>query len=37
MSSLNKANFKCPAPISNNKNNTITDFEGKKNDDCFFS
>ncbi len=30
MSSLNKANFKCPAPISNNKNNTITDFEGKK-------
>tara|TARA_B100001564_G_scaffold352651_1_gene360384 strand:+ start:946 stop:1914 length:969 start_codon:yes stop_codon:yes gene_type:complete len=30
MSSLNKANFKCPAPISNNENNTITDFEGKK-------
>ncbi len=30
MSSLNKANFKCPAPITNNKNNTITDFEGKK-------
>ena len=30
MSSLNRANFKCPAPISNNKNNTITDFEGKK-------
>ena len=30
MSSLNKANFKCPAPISNNKNKTITDFEGKK-------
>ena len=30
MSSLNKANFKCPAPICNNKNNTITDFEGKK-------
>ena len=30
MSSLNKANFKCPAPISNNKNKNITDFEGKK-------
>ena len=30
MSALNKANFKCPAPISNNKNNTITDFNGKK-------
>ena len=30
MSSLNKANFKCPAPILNNKNNTITDFDGKK-------
>ena len=30
MSSLNKANFKCPAPIFNNQNNTITDFEGKK-------
>ena len=30
MSSLNKANFKCPAPVSNNKNKTITDFEGKK-------
>ena len=30
MSSLNKASFKCPAPVSNNKNNTITDFEGKK-------
>ncbi len=30
MSSLNKANFKCPAPISNNENKTITDFEGKK-------
>ena len=29
MSSLNKENFKCPAPISNNKNNTITDCEGK--------
>ncbi len=30
MSSLNKANFKCPTPIINNKKNTITDFEGKK-------
>ena len=30
MSSLNKANFKCPAPISNNDNKTITNFEGKK-------
>ena len=30
MSSLNKANFKCPAPISNNNNGTITNFEGKK-------
>ena len=30
MSSLNKANFKCPAPISNNNNETITNFEGKK-------
>ncbi len=30
MYSLNKANFKCPAPISNNKNKNITDFEGKK-------
>ena len=30
MSSLNKANFKCPAPILNNNNNTITDFNGKK-------
>tara|TARA_A100001011_G_scaffold19593_1_gene19956 strand:+ start:936 stop:1904 length:969 start_codon:yes stop_codon:yes gene_type:complete len=30
MSSLNKANFKCPAPVFNNKNNTITDFDGKK-------
>ena len=30
MSSLNKANFKCPAPISNNKNKTISDFDGKK-------
>ena len=30
MSSLNKANFKCPAPILNKKNETITDFDGKK-------
>ena len=30
MSSLNKANFKCPAPILNNKNNTVTDFGVKK-------
>ncbi len=30
MSSLNKANFKCPAPILNNKNKTISDFDGKK-------
>ena len=30
MSSLNNASFKCPAPISNNNNETITNFEGKK-------
>ena len=30
MSSLNKASFKCPAPISNNKNETVTNFGGKK-------
>ena len=30
MSSLYKANFKCPAPIKNKQNKTITDFEGKK-------
>ena len=30
MSALNKSNFKCPAPIINKKNKTITDFEGKK-------
>ena len=30
MSSLNKENFKCPAPITNNDNNTITDFNQKK-------
>ena len=30
MSSLYKANFKCPAQIINKQNKTITDFEGKK-------
>jgi homoserine kinase type II len=30
MSYLNKANFKCPAPILNNTNSTITNFDGKK-------
>ena len=30
MSSLNKANFKCPAPVINNNNSTITNFNGKK-------
>ena len=30
MSSLNNLNFKCPAPIINKQNKTITDFEGKK-------
>ena len=30
MSSLNKANFKCPAPVFNNNNSTITNFNGKK-------
>ena len=30
MSFLNKANFKCPSPILNIKNKTITDFNGKK-------
>jgi len=30
MSSLNNANFKCPAPILNNNNSTITNFDGKK-------
>ena len=30
MSSLNKANFKCPAPVSNNNNSTITNYDGKK-------
>ena len=30
MSSLNKSEFKCPAPIFNKQNKTITDYEGKK-------
>ena len=30
MSSLNKAGFKCPTPIINKQNQTITDYEGKK-------
>ena len=30
MSSLNNSNFKCPAPIINNRKETITDFNGKK-------
>ena len=30
MSSLNKANFKCPAPVRNNNNSTITNFNDKK-------
>ncbi|MDC3152255.1 homoserine kinase [Pelagibacteraceae bacterium] len=30
MTSLNESNFKCPAPIINKQNKTITDFEGKK-------
>ena len=30
MSSLNKSDFKCPEPISNNNNSTVTDFNGKK-------
>ena len=30
MSSLNKANFKCPAPVINNNNSTITNYNGKK-------
>ena len=30
MSSLNKSNFKCPAPVLNNKKDTITDYSGKK-------
>tara|TARA_Y100000996_G_scaffold381078_1_gene335382 strand:- start:424 stop:1392 length:969 start_codon:yes stop_codon:yes gene_type:complete len=30
MTSLNKENFKCPVPLINKQNKTITDFEGKK-------
>ena len=30
MSSLDQAKFKCPAPIANIKNETITNFNGKK-------
>ena len=30
MTSLNKKNFKCPVPLINKQNKTITDFEGKK-------
>ena len=30
MSSLNKAGFKCPTPLINKQNQTITDYEGKK-------
>jgi homoserine kinase type II len=30
MSSLNKSNFKCPSPVLNKDNSTITNFEGKK-------
>jgi len=30
MSSLNKSNFKCPAPVANSKNSTITNFDGKE-------
>jgi len=30
MSSLNEANFKCPAPVTNKSNSTITNFDGKK-------
>ena len=30
MSSLNKANFKCPVPIVNRENNTLEDYQGKK-------
>ena len=30
MFSLNNANFKCPAPIINKSNSTITNFDGKK-------
>ena len=30
MTSLNESNFKCPAPVKNKQNKTITDFGGKK-------
>jgi len=30
MHGLNKYNFKCPAPIQNNRRETITDYKGKK-------
>ena len=30
MTALNKENFKCPVPLINKQNKTITDFEGKK-------
>ena len=30
MSSLNKANFKCPVPIHNKENKTLSDYKGKK-------
>ena len=30
MTSLNKANFKCPEPVVNNRNSTITNFDCKK-------
>ena len=29
MTNLNKANFKCPVPIINNQNKSITEFQGK--------
>ena len=29
MTKLNKANFKCPVPIINNQNESITEFQGK--------
>ena len=36
MSSLNKANFKCPVPIKNNQNKTLLEYNGKKINDCLF-
>ena len=30
MSGLNNKNYKCPVPIINNKNSTISDYKGKK-------